>query len=116
MQIQSYVEEGVFSPALLADALRTNLTEVADTLGLTRDAISRRDRMRGTKTQTRLREMIEILNRVEPQIGSLLAAYAWFRSEPLPGFAGMTARHLVKEGKADHVHAALDHMFAGGYA
>lgn len=116
MQIQKYVDHDVFSPALLADALRTTQSEVADTLGLTRDAVTRLDRMRGPKTQTRLREMIEILNRVEPQLGSLLAAYAWYRSEPLPGFGGMTAQHLVREGKVGHVHAALDRMHSGGFA
>lgn len=116
MQIQNYVDHDVFSPALLADALRTTQSEVADTLGLTRDAVTRLDRMRGPKTQTRLREMVEVLNRVEPQLGSLLAAYAWFRSEPLPGFGGMTAQHLVRVGKVSHVHAALDRMSSGGYA
>ena len=34
------------------------------------------------------RQMLEILHRVEAQTGSELAAYAWFRAEPLPGFGG----------------------------
>ena len=39
--------------------------------------------------------MLEILNRVEAETGSLLAAYAWFRSEPLPGFGGATPDLLL---------------------
>ena len=43
--------------------------------------------------------MLEILNRVEAETGSLLAAYAWFRAEPLPGFGGATPDLLLREGK-----------------
>ena len=60
--------------------------------------------------------MLEILNRVKVVTGSPLAAYAWFRAEPLPGFGGATPCGLVREGRADHVHACLDPIMAGGYA
>ena len=64
----------------------------------------------------RLRQMLEILRRVEAEVGSDLVAYAWFRSEPLPGFGGMRPCQLVQGGKADMVHAYLDDVLAGGYA
>lgn len=73
-------------------------------------------RIRARKTQVRLRQMLEILNRVEAVTGSTLAAYAWFRGEPLPGFGGATPDLLVRDGKADQVHAYLDRVMAGGYA
>ena len=38
---------------------------------------------------------------VERRFGSALVAYAWYRSEPLPGFGGQTAMQLVRDGKAD---------------
>ena len=60
--------------------------------------------------------MLEILNRVESETGSPLAAYAWFHAEPLPGFGGATANLLLREGRAKHVHAYLDRLAAGGYA
>ena len=60
--------------------------------------------------------MLEILNRVEAETGSPLAAYAWFRSEPLPGFGGATAGLLLREDRGEHVHAYLDRVTAGGYA
>jgi len=117
MQFQEFVEDRAFSPALIADALRTTKSEIAGTLGLGRDAFSRASRIRARKTQVRLRQMLEILNRVEAATGSPpLAAYAWFRAEPLPGFGGATANQLLREGRADHVHAYLDRVVAGGHA
>ncbi|MCY4363465.1 MAG: MbcA/ParS/Xre antitoxin family protein [Gammaproteobacteria bacterium] len=116
MEFQEFVENQVFSPALVATALRTTKTEIANTLGLGQDAFSRASRIRATKTQTRLRQMLEILHRVSSHTGSDLAAYAWFRAEPLPGFGGVTPDQLVREGKADDVHAHLDRVMAGGYA
>lgn len=119
MQLQNFVDSKTrtFSPTLIAGALRTTKAEIADTLGLSRDALSRVARIRATKTQTRLREMVEILHRVEDYTGAPpLVAYAWFRSEALPGFGGMTADQLVREGNAAYVHSYLDHVMAGGYA
>ena len=116
MQFQEFMEDRAFSPALIADALRTTRSEIAGTLGLGNDAFSRASRVRARKTQMRLRQMMEILNRVEAATGSPLAAYAWFRAEPLSGFGGATPNQLVCEGRADHVHAWLDRVMAGGYA
>ena len=116
MLFQEFVEDQAFSPALIARALRTTKSEIAGTLGLGKDAFSRASRVRARKTQVRLRQMLEILNRVEAATGSALAAYAWFRAEPLPGFGGATANQLLREGRADHVHAHLDRIMAGGHA
>ena len=116
MQFQQFVENQLFSPALVADALRTTKSEIASTLGLGKDAFTRASRVRARKTQARLRQMLEILNRVEAATGSPLAAYAWFRAEPLPGFGGATPDQLLREGRAEHVHAYLDRIMAGGYA
>ena len=116
MRFSEFVDDQVFSPSLIADALRTTQSEIAVTLGLQKDAFSRASRVRARKTQTRLRQMLEILNRVEDASGSLLAAYAWFRAESLAGFGGATPGQLLREGKADQVHACLDRIMAGGYA
>ena len=116
MEMQDFATEEGFSPHLVATQLKTTKAEIASTLGLSRDALSRASRVAATKTQMRLRQMLEILNRVESETGSPLVAYGWFRSEPLPGFAGMTPCQLVRDGKADSVHAYLDQVLAGGYA
>ena len=116
MRLEEFVENQVFSPKLIADELRTTKSEVARTLGLGKDAFTLASRVRARKTQARLRQMLEILNRVEAATGSPLAAYAWFRAEPLPGFGGATPDLLVRDGRADQVHAYLDRVMAGGYA
>lgn len=116
MQFQQFIENQVFSPELVATALRTTRGEIAQTLGLGQDAFSRAARIRARKTQTRLRQMLEILHRVSRHTGSDLAAYAWFRAEPLSSFGGMTPDQLLRDGKANDVHAYLDRVMAGGYA
>ena len=115
MNLKKIVERDVISPTRLASHLRTQKREVAETLGLSMDAITRTNRIDSPKTQSRLREMVEILNKVEPLMGSSITAYAWYRSEPLPSFGGLTAEQLVKDGRANSVRRYLDRMMAGGY-
>ncbi len=108
--------DGIVQADRLAKQLRTTKRELAATLGLGRDALSRRDRIAAPTTQARLRELIGILERVEPTIGSSMMAYAWFRSIPLPSFDGKTAEQLVREDRADHVHDHIERVLAGGFA
>src|SRR5262250_1658120 len=91
MGLTQYADAGLFTPAKIASAFHTTSEEVARSAGLGRDAVQRKDRVRSDKTQRRLREMVEVINKVEPRFGSALMAYAWYRSEPLPGFSGQTA-------------------------
>ena len=116
MSLQDFAEDGRFAPGRIATALRTTLDEVARTVGLGRDAVMRQDRIASPKTQKRLREMVEILNRVEPRFGSALIAYAWYRSQPLPSFGDMTAEDLVRAGRANDVRGYLSRIAVGGYA
>jgi uncharacterized protein (DUF2384 family) len=116
MALSRYAENGVFAPARIAGALRTTRDEIAETVGLGRDAVQRKDRIASQKTQKRLREMVEIINKVEPRFGSDLIAYAWYRSEPLPGFSGQTAMQLVRAGRAADVLDYIDAVDAGVFA
>ena len=50
MQFQKFMDDQVFSPALIAAALRTTKSEIAGTLGLGKDAFSRTSRVRARKT------------------------------------------------------------------
>ena len=99
MAIQNYADNGAFAPRKIVDALRTTSDELARSLGLGKDAIQRKDRIASDRTQRRLRQMVEVLNKVEPRFGSALLAYAWYRSEPLPGFSGQTAMQLVQSDR-----------------
>jgi hypothetical protein len=116
MALVQYADGGFFAPRKIAEALRTTSEEVARTAGLGRDAVQRKERIRSDKTQRRLREMVEIINKVEPRFGSALVAYAWYRSEPLPGFSGQTAMQLVRGGRAPEVLEYVDAIDAGVHA
>ena len=116
MSLTQYADEGLFAPRKIAEVLRTTSEDIARTAGLGRDAVQRKDRMRSDRTQRRLREMIEVLNKVEPRFGSALMAYAWYRSEPLPGFSGQTAMQLVRNGRAEDVLDYIDAVDAGIHA
>lgn len=99
MQFQDFIEDEKLSPTLVANALRTTNAEMVSTLGLAKDALTRASQVGAKKTQVRLRQMLEVLNRVEDDTGSLLAAYAWFRGQPLPGFGSATPDQLLRKGK-----------------
>jgi hypothetical protein len=116
MNFAAIADQSLFSPSLMAAVLLTTQDEIARTIGLGRDAIARKDRVGSAKTQTRLREMAEIVNRVEPRFGSALLAYAWFRSDPLPGYGGLTAMHLLQQGRAAEVMDLIDAVDAGVHA
>lgn len=116
MSLAQYSDEGFFAPRKIAEALRTTSEEIARTVGLGKDAVQRRDRIRSNKTQRRLREMVEVINKVEPRFGSTLIAYAWYRSEPLAGFSGQTAMQLVRSGRVDEVLDYIDAVDAGVHA
>ena len=116
MAIQDYADNGAFAPRKIIAALRTTSDELARSLGLGKDAIQRKDRIASDRTQRRIRQMVEVLNKVEPRFGSELMAYAWYRSEPLPGFDGRTAMQLVQDGKAQQVLEYIDAVDAGVFA
>jgi hypothetical protein len=116
MGLAQYADNGIFAPRRIAETLQTTSDEIARTAGLGKDAVQRKDRVRSDRTQRRLREMIEIINKVEPRFGSALMAYAWYRSEPLAGFSGQTAMQLVRSGRADDVLDYIDAVDAGVHA
>lgn len=113
MPLTQYADDGLFAPRRMAETLRTTSEEIARSAGLGKDAIQRKDRIVSSRTQRRLREMVEVLNKVEPRFGSALMAYAWYRSEPLPGLSGQTAMQLVRSGRADDVLDYIDAVDAG---
>ncbi len=116
MNLEQYADEGFFAPKKIAAVLLTTQEDVAKSVGLGRDAVLRRDRIRTDKTQRRLREMVEIINKVASRFGSPLMAYAWYRSEPLAGFSEQTAMQLVLAGRSADVLEYIDAVDAGIHA
>lgn len=116
VDLAQYADNGLFAPSKIANMLRTTSEEIGRSAGLGKDAIQRKDRISSDKTQRRLREMMEVVNKVEPRFGSALMAYAWYRSEPLSGFSGQTAMQLVRNGRAEEVLDYIDAVDAGVHA
>jgi hypothetical protein len=109
-------EGGLIAAERLSGLLRITRAELAASLGLSRDAVAKAARARTPATQARLRDMVEILNRVRPWAGSPQQAFAWYRAQPLPSFGDQTAEALVKEGRAEAVKRYLDRITVAGYA
>lgn len=100
----------------VAQSLGMSKAQLAETAGLSIDTLYRTNRAASAKTQMRLREMLEIVDRVSDWAGGKDQAMAWYRAEPIPEFGGRTAESLVKDGKATAVRDYLDHVALGGFS
>jgi hypothetical protein len=107
---------GLIAADRLSDLLHITRAELAIAIGVSRDAVSKSARVGTPATQARLRDLVEIINRVCQWAGSPQQAFAWYRSQPLPSFGDQTAEALVKEGCAEAVRRYLDRIAVGGYA
>lgn len=108
--------DGAVAPDRLTQKLHISKLELALALGLSRDAVSKTARLKSRATQARLRDVLEIMNRVLPWAGTVPQAFAWYRSQPLASFGDRTAEDLVKEGRAEAVKSYLSRIAVGGYA
>ena len=100
----------------VADWFGMSKTQLADTVGVKAETLHRAQRATAAKTQSRVKEMLEIVGRVAEWAGGKDQAMAWYRAEPIAAFGGRTAEALVKEGKATAVRDYLDHVAVGGFA
>jgi hypothetical protein len=108
--------KGVVAVDRVADAFRLTKSQLADTLGLAPETLYKSSRARAPKTQARMREMLEIIGRIEDWAGGKMQAMAWYRAQAIPAFGGRTAESLVKSGHAAAMRDYLDHMAMGGFA
>ncbi|SFK80041.1 Protein of unknown function [Methylocapsa palsarum] len=90
--------------------------QLAETIGLNREALYKLARLGAPKTQSRLKEMLEIVSRVSSWAGGKEQAMAWYRAQPIAAFGGRTAEALVKDGQARALREYLDHIALGGFA
>jgi hypothetical protein len=104
------------SPTKLVHNYGLTKKQLAETVGLPPAALYKRERLGAAKTQSRLREMSEILTRVAGWAGGPAQAMAWYRAEPIPAFGGRTAEALVKSGQAGLLRDYLDSIALGGFA
>ncbi len=109
-------KSGAIATDRVADSFGMSKTQLAETVGLARESLYKAARNRTPKTQTRIKEMLEIISRVTEWAGGKEQAMAWYRAQPISAFGGRTAEALVKEGKAGAVRDYLDHLALGGFA
>lgn len=89
---------------------------LAQSLGFADDTLQRFSRATAPKTQQRLREMLEILTRVERWAGGLPQALGWYRGQGIPALGDQTAESLVRNEQAAIVRRYLDGLAAGSFA
>jgi hypothetical protein len=114
--VDVFEADGTVRPGRQSERLHLNKVQHATAVGLSKDAVTKHNRLHAPKTQARLRNVIEILNRIQGWAGSKEAAFAWYRSAPLPSFGDLTAEDLVKQGRAKAVKRYISRIAAGGYA
>lgn len=100
----------------VADSFGMSKGQLAETVGLARETFHKAARANAAKTQSRLREMLEIVGRVSVWAGGKDQAMAWYRAQPIAAFGDRTAEALVKSGQAAAVRDYLDHLAQGGFA
>jgi len=76
MAIQDCAENGQFDPGKIVALLQTSSGELARTLGLARNALECKDLISSDHTQHCIRQMAEVLDKIEARFGSALVAYA----------------------------------------
>jgi hypothetical protein len=108
--------DGIVSVQEAAEIFHMSKAQLADTAGLGREVLQKASRRDTPKAQSRVREMLEIINLVQNWAGGAAQAMAWYRAEPIPAFGGRTAEALVKSGEATAVRDYVDHLATGGYA
>lgn len=59
--------------------------------------------------------LVLILERTVPWTEHPRIAFAWYRSQPLDTFGGMTAEDLLKMDRASAVESYLTRIDSGGY-
>lgn len=117
VELQNLIEpDGYIMPDALVDELHITKKEFASAIGLRQEAIIRKDRRESVATQQRLRQVMEILRRIEPWAGSLCAAWSWYRSYPIAPLGSRTAEELVSHGRANEVSEYLSHIAEVGYS
>ena len=108
--------DGLVDVDRVIDFFGMTKASLAETLGFADDTLQRFSRAAAPKTQQRLREMLEILSRVERWAGGMPQALGWYRGQGIPALGDQTAEALVKSDQATIVRRYLDGLAAGSFA
>jgi len=109
-------DDGRVAIGRVAESFGMSKGQLADTVGLGRETLHKSARANAAKTQSRVREMLEIVSRISAWAGGKEQAMAWYRAQPIAAFGDRTAEALVKSGQAAALRDYLDHLALGGFA
>jgi hypothetical protein len=110
------LSNGLVDVDTVATAFMVTKAALAQSLGFAEETLQRSARASAQKTQHRLREMLEILARVEPWAGGMPQAMGWYRGQGIPALGDQTAEALVRNDQAAVVRAYLDAIATGAFA
>jgi hypothetical protein len=114
--IASFLGEGGVAIDKVAANFGMSKSQLAETIGLGREALYKSARLQAAKTQSRFRDMLEIISRIADWAGGKDQTMAWCRAQLIAAFGGRTAESLVKSGQAGVSRDHLDHLTLGGFA
>jgi uncharacterized protein (DUF2384 family) len=100
----------------VAENFGMSKAQLAEVVGLPSAALHRSARANAGKTQGRVREMLEIVDRISGWAGGTQQALAWYRAQPISAFGDRTAEALVKSGQVGALRDYLDSLALGGFA
>jgi hypothetical protein len=117
MVAQRYLsDDGLVDVDAVVAQLGLTKVALAQALGFADETLQRFSRAAAPKTQQRMRDMLEILSRIEPWAGGLPQALGWYRGQGIPALGDQTAEAMVKTDQAKAVRDYLDAFAAGAYA
>jgi hypothetical protein len=97
----------------LARILHANPDDLTDSAGLSQ--VSGAGGQVPREADSRLSELLEILELIEPWTGTPRAAFTWYQSQRLPSFGDLTAQDLVRKGRISDLKSHLSRVHDGGY-
>lgn len=100
----------------LAKILCVSEEELAASTGLCLEDLAEPFQQTPSETQHRIAALVWILERIASWTSHPRIAYAWYRSQPLPSYGGMTAEDLFKMGRILQIQEYLERIADGGYA
>jgi uncharacterized protein (DUF2384 family) len=103
-------------PSIVARRFGVSTSELAEVTGLSRGSFSPRSQHISPEGYARLRDFVEIIERVSEWAGGAQQAVAWYRAEPIPALGDRTAESLVRSGQAQAVRDYIEQVALGAYA
>lgn len=116
LSLHALNDHGLIVVDRVTDRLGMTKEQFGRMIGVSAETLRKSARAESPKTQARVREAIEIIDRVRDWAGGEAQAAAWYKSQPLPAFGGRTAESIVKSGQASSLRDYLDHLAMGGFA